>query len=166
MSGSRGWGTWASAGPAPSLGFGGFVFSASSQSFNLLVRALKAQGRVEILSRPQVQVIDNQTGFIQVGQDFPTPTNVNVTGLTTQQGVEYRQIGVVMRVTPRITPDGKVIMRIEPQISSVVPTADQPGRRPAGAGLQHPDHPDDGAGLGRRDDRPRRRTADAFAAEP
>ena len=47
---------------------------------------------------------------------------MNVTGLTTQQGVAYRQIGVVMRVTPHHA-DGKVIMRIEPQISSVSPTA-------------------------------------------
>jgi hypothetical protein len=115
------------------LGVGGFVFSASSQSFNLLIRALKAQGRVEILSKPQVQVMDNQAGFIQVGQDFPIPTNVNVTGLTTQQGVDYRPIGVVMRVTPRITPDGKVIMRVEPQITSVVP---QPVS--LGGGLQAP----------------------------
>ena len=114
-------------------GFGGLVLSASSQSFNLLIRALKAQNRVEILSRPQVQVMDNQAGFIQVGQDFPVPTNVNVTGLTTQQGVEYRQIGVVMRVTPRITPDGKVIMRVEPQISSVSPQLIS-----LGGGLQAP----------------------------
>ena len=47
---------------------------------------------------------------------------MTVTGLTTQQGVEYRQIGVTMRVTPRINPDGKVLMRVEPQVSSVSPT--------------------------------------------
>ena len=104
-----------------SQSFGGFIFTASSQSLNVVLRALQAQGRVEILSRPQVQVMDNQVGFIQVGQDFPVPTNVNVTGLTTQQGITYRQVGVVMRVTPRISPDGKIIMRIEPQVSSVSP---------------------------------------------
>ena len=38
---------------------------------HLLIRALKAQGRVDILSRPQVQVTDNQAGFVQVGQNFP-----------------------------------------------------------------------------------------------
>ena len=48
-------------------GVGGFVFSASSQSFQLLIRALKSQGRVDILSHPQVQVMDNQAGFVQVG---------------------------------------------------------------------------------------------------
>ncbi|MCS7269548.1 MAG: hypothetical protein NZ703_00555 [Gemmataceae bacterium] len=104
-----------------SQSFGGFIFTASSQSLNVVLRALQAQGRVEILSRPQVQVMDNQVGFIQVGQDFPVPTNVNVTGLTTQQGIQYRQVGVVMRVTPRISPDGKIVMRIEPQVSSVSP---------------------------------------------
>jgi type II secretion system protein D len=116
-----------------SQSFGGFIFTASSQSLNVVLRALQAQGRVEILSRPQVQVMDNQVGFIQVGQDFPVPTNVNVTGLTTQQGITYRQVGVVMRVTPRISPDGKIIMRIEPQVSSVSPNLIS-----LGGGLQAP----------------------------
>jgi type II secretory pathway component GspD/PulD (secretin) len=108
-------------GRASSLGFGGFVFSAANNSFNLLVRATKAQGRIEILSRPQVQVADNQTGFVQVGQNFPTLTGTTVTVGTALQGIEYQQIGVTMRVTPRINPDGKVLMRVEPTISS--PTA-------------------------------------------
>jgi hypothetical protein len=116
-----------------SQSFGGFIFTASNQSLNVVLRALQAQGRVEILSRPQVQVMDNQVGFIQVGQDFPVPTNVNVTGLTTQQGITYRQVGVVMRVTPRISPDGKIIMRIEPQVSSVSPNLIS-----LGGGLQAP----------------------------
>ena len=62
---------------------------------------------------------------------------MNVTGLTTQQGVDYRQIGVVMRVTPRITPDGKVIMRIEPQISSVSPTPVSLGNGLNAPGVQY-----------------------------
>jgi hypothetical protein len=104
------------------LGVGGFVFSAASDSFNLLIRALKQQGRVEILSRPQVQVADNQTGFVQVGQDFPTLGNAILAGTgTSQQSIDYRPIGITMRVTPRVNPDGKVLMRVEPQISS--PTA-------------------------------------------
>src|SRR5262249_19631903 len=103
------------------LGFGGFVFSAANDSFSLLIRALKAQGRVDILSRPQVQVTDNQTGFVQVGQDFPIPTNTTTTGLNVTQGVDYRQIGITMRVTPRVNPDGKVLMRVEPQITTPSP---------------------------------------------
>ncbi|MBX9584703.1 MAG: hypothetical protein K2X87_30740, partial [Gemmataceae bacterium] len=102
------------------LGFGGLVLSAQGQSFNLLIRALKAQGRIDILSRPQVQVADSQIGYVQVGQDFPYLGNSTLTATgVAQQSILYRPIGVTMRVTPRVNPDGKVLMRVEPQISSV-----------------------------------------------
>jgi general secretion pathway protein D len=104
---------------SPNSGVGGFVFSASSDTFSLLVRALKAQGRIETLSRPQIQVADNQTGFVQVGQDFPTVTTSNVSLGVAQQAIDYRNIGVTMRVTPRVNPDGKILMRVEPQVSSL-----------------------------------------------
>lgn len=111
-------------------GFGGFVFSASSNTFSLLVRALKAQGRVEVLSRPQVQVADNQTGYMNVGQNFPVPTGSTLTNGFAQQGVDYRDIGITLRVTPRVNPDGKVLMRVEPSVTSV-----QPGTVNLGNGL-------------------------------
>jgi hypothetical protein len=108
---------------SPTQGFGGFVFSASSDTFALLIRALQAQGRIDILSRPQVQVADNQTGFVQVGQNFPYlgPSTLTATGVA-QQSIEYQPIGVTMRVTPRVNPDGKVLMRVEPQVASVSST--------------------------------------------
>jgi type II secretory pathway component GspD/PulD (secretin) len=111
-------------------GFGGFVFSASSNTFSLLVRALKAQGRVEVLSRPQVQVADNQTGFMNVGQRFPIPTTSTITNGLAQQGVQYENIGITLRVTPRVNPDGKVLMRVEPSVTSA-----QPGTVNIGNGL-------------------------------
>ncbi|MBM3980196.1 MAG: hypothetical protein FJ304_07900 [Planctomycetes bacterium] len=112
-------------------GFGGFVFSASSNTFSLLVRALKAQGRVEVLSRPQVQVADNQTGFMNVGQRVPIPTTSTITNGLAQTGVSYENIGITLRVTPRVNPDGKVLMRVEPSVTSV-----QPGTVNLGNGLQ------------------------------
>ncbi|HEY8504678.1 MAG TPA: secretin N-terminal domain-containing protein, partial [Gemmataceae bacterium] len=107
-----------------STGVGGFVFSAASESFNLLIRALKSQGRIDILSRPQIHVLDNQTGFIQVGQSFPIVTGASISQLgTVFPIVTYVDTGVVLRVTPRISPDGRVLMRVEPSISS--PSATQ-----------------------------------------
>ena len=63
------------------------MFSAASDSFNLLIRALKTQGRIDILSRPQIMTLDNQTASILVGQNVPyvTSTNVTGTGLVTQR---------------------------------------------------------------------------------
>ncbi len=44
---------------SPTGNVGGFVFSAASDSFSLLIRALATQGRVDILSRPQVMTLNN-----------------------------------------------------------------------------------------------------------
>ena len=59
---------------------GGFVFSASSDSVNVLIRALQVQGRIDILSRPQLMALDNQTAIINIGQDIPIIASSNVTG--------------------------------------------------------------------------------------
>ena len=108
---------------SPTQGVGGFVFQASSQSFNLLIRALQAQSRVDILSRPQVTVSDNQTGYVQVGANYPYLSTSILTGVgTASQSIAYQPIGVTMRVTPRVNPDGKVLMRVEPQVASVSPS--------------------------------------------
>lgn len=108
---------------SPTSGVGGLVFSAANNSFNLLIRALRTQGRIDILSRPQITALDNQTAQILVGQDFPiiTGTTVAGTGLALNS-VEYRQVGVILTVTPKISPDGTVLMRVRPEVSSVQPT--------------------------------------------
>jgi hypothetical protein len=109
-------------------GVGGFIFSAASDTVNVLVRALAQQGKLEVLSRPGLMLTDSQQGFFQVGQRFPRLDTAVVTGGgLAQQGIVYEDIGIVLRVTPRISPDGKVLMRVEPQISNANPTLVQLG---------------------------------------
>jgi type II secretory pathway component GspD/PulD (secretin) len=101
---------------------GGLVFSASSNSFNLLVRSLRVQNRIDILSRPQIMTLDNQTALIQVGQDIPLVAGSFLTGNSVvQTNVDRRTVGVNLQVTPKITPEGRVLMRVIPEVSSVNP---------------------------------------------
>jgi type II secretion system protein D len=103
-------------------GVGGFIFSAASDSFSLLIRALKTQNRIDILSRPQVMTLDRQAATILIGQAFPYTTGTTSNGIgPATTAVNYRNIGVQLDVTPQISPDGKVLMRVTPQISSVQP---------------------------------------------
>ena len=69
----------------PTLGFSGFVFSASSDAVSVLLRALQEKRRVEVLSRPQLMALDGQPGYVQVGQDVPTVTGVNQTHVRSNQ---------------------------------------------------------------------------------
>ncbi len=106
------------------LGYGGLVLSAGSDSISVLLRALSENRRLEVLSRPQVMTLDNQPAFIQVGQRVPriTGSNVGVTG--TVNTVELENVGLILGVTPRISPDGMVVMEIDSEKSDVGSEAD------------------------------------------
>jgi hypothetical protein len=64
--------------------------------------------------------MDGQTALINVGQEIPivTSSNVTATGII-QTNIDRRNVGVILQVTPRINPDGSVVMRVVPEISSV-----------------------------------------------
>ena len=104
------------------LGFGGLVLSASSESVSVLIRALQETRRLDVLSRPQVRTLDNQEAFIQVGQRVPRITASNITegGLQTNS-VELENVGLILGVTPRISPDGTVVMELNAEKSSLGP---------------------------------------------
>ena len=37
--------------------------------------------------------------------------------------ITYRDVGIILIVTPRISPDGTVLMRVQPEVSSIAPTS-------------------------------------------
>lgn len=103
------------------LGYGGLVLSASNESISILIRALQDAQRLQVLSRPQVTTLDNQSAFVQVGQRVPYAmgTNNSVNGFSTQ--TELINVGLLLGVTPRISPDGLVVMEIDAEKSDLNP---------------------------------------------
>ncbi len=101
-------------------GIGGFVFSAQGNVVNVLLRALKTQGRLTVLSRPNVQALDKQAAVVVVGQQIPLNNGSNATATGVVSVAILRQnVGVTLQVTPSITPDGRVIMRVIPEVTGV-----------------------------------------------
>jgi len=103
------------------LGFGGFVFAASSQNISVLIRALQESRRLEILSRPQIRTLDNQSAFIQVGQRVPRIVGSTVNQNGQSNSVTLENVGLIIGVTPRISPDGMVVMEIDAEKSNLGP---------------------------------------------
>ncbi|HEU5431805.1 MAG TPA: secretin N-terminal domain-containing protein, partial [Thermomicrobiales bacterium] len=122
------------------LGYGGLVLSASSDAINVLLRALRERRRLEVLSRPQVMTLDNQPAYIQVGQAVPLLTSSSVGLAGTIAGVNYRNVGLIVAVTPRISPDGMVVMEIDAEKSQVGPASEgiQVGVTQNGAPIRQP----------------------------
>lgn len=96
------------------LGYGGLILSAGSNSVNALLRALAFNRRLQILSRPQIRVLDNMQAEVFVGQNVPTVTNFTtnqVTGVISPQ-LTYTPTGISMQVLPRINQEGNIVIQL------------------------------------------------------
>ncbi|MEO1130935.1 MAG: type II and III secretion system protein, partial [Planctomycetota bacterium] len=72
------------------------------------------------LSRPQILVNDNEDARIQVGEEVRLVTNVErLENGNTRSDVTPREVGVILDVTPSVSPDGFVRLDITPEISAV-----------------------------------------------
>src|SRR5262249_5201352 len=80
--------------------------------------------RLEVLSRPQIMALDGQPGYVLVGQRVPTITSVSLNNFGQTNNVQYQQVGIIMQVVPRISPDGLVVMQLSTEKSDVAPEAE------------------------------------------
>ncbi len=114
------------------IGYGGFVLSAASDSVSLLLRTLQDASRLQILSRPQIMTMDNTDGFVQVGRLIARVTDVINNGVAgTQVVTEDLEVGIIMQIQPRVGADGLIVMTIDATRSdrddsngTLVPTGD------------------------------------------
>jgi general secretion pathway protein D len=105
---------------------GGLVVSVLESQVQATLHALATAGKLDVLSRPYILASDNQQASITVGQIVPFVTESRLdTNNNTINTVQYRDIGIILDVTPHINPDGLVILDVEPQISSFSETTVQ-----------------------------------------
>ncbi len=105
-------------------GFGGLVLSASSRNVSVLLRALNESRQVRILARPQVRTLDNQPAFIQIGQRVPRIIGSTVNQNGQSNSIELENVGLILGVTPRVSPDNTVVMEIDAEKSKLGDEAD------------------------------------------
>lgn len=108
----------AAAGVATALGVPNLAVSSSD--FQLLIRALEEQGRLEVLSRPQILVKNNEAAKIQVGEQISVPDSQQILSSGNQvTSVSRQDVGIILEVTPSISTDGFVSMSVKPEISAL-----------------------------------------------
>ena len=111
--------------------FPGFNFLVGSEAQpSVILDALHTVTSVKVLSNPSLVVINNQVATLQVGDVVPVSTGsatVLTTSNTVVNTIDYRNTGIILRVSPRINANGNVRLDVEQEISNVSPqTADQP----------------------------------------
>jgi len=99
----------------------GMVVQLLETNFTATIRALEAEGKIDVLSRPYILASDNQLASVTVGQEVPFITRSQLTdaGLLNNT-IDYRDIGILLDVIPHINPDGMVILDVAPEISTLL----------------------------------------------
>lgn len=99
------------------------------RDIDTVIKYLQTLGNTQILSSPKLAVVNNQEAKIHVGEKQAYVTTTTTTGQTTttvSEQVTFVDVGIQLAVTPTINDEGFVMMKIKPEVSSVVSTLTTP----------------------------------------
>lgn len=95
----------------------GFFLDFVNDNVDLTLTALQTEGRVRTLSTPKLVALDNQEAEVIIGdrRGYQVTTTINQ---VTSESIEFLESGVILRVTPHIDAEGRVLMEIHPEVST------------------------------------------------
>jgi general secretion pathway protein D len=110
-------------GASLSRAFPGFNFLIGNENMpNVVLDALHTVTTTKVLQNPSVVVVDNEVATLMVGEDVPITTG-SATLLagngSVVNSIDYRSVGIILRVVPRVNANGNVRLDIEQEISQV-----------------------------------------------
>jgi len=104
-----------------------FGFVKDVVRLNAAISALAQKRKLRTLSNPKIATLNNQSAVISSKTREPYITTettlIGQGGATTAQKVNQSESGITLTVTPTINADGRITMKIVPDITSSVPTS-------------------------------------------
>ncbi|HEX5471333.1 MAG TPA: secretin and TonB N-terminal domain-containing protein, partial [Lacipirellulaceae bacterium] len=93
-----------------------FLATISGHDLQSVIDALTQTNDTKTLGSPKLMVLNEQEARLQVGQHLGFKTSTT-TDTSTVQNVQFLDVGVLLRITPRITRDGCVLLHVKPEVS-------------------------------------------------
>jgi len=87
--------------------------------YSAAIRALITDGRAKMLARPNITTVQGHEALINIGAEVPVPRTTTSNTVTTT-GIDYREAGIILRYTPRVTADGNIVARVHTEVSTPV----------------------------------------------
>ncbi len=105
--------------------FPGFSYFLAARNINVALDALSSITKVNVISTPNVTVMDNKTAMLQVGDQVPIQTQAaqaTTAGAPILSSIQMIDTGVILSVTPHANDNGRVLLDIEQEVSTATPT--------------------------------------------
>jgi len=110
-------------GTGAALSTGLSIAGGSVGNFSVLVQALGSSSKANLLSTPSITTLDNEPAEIVVGQNVPFRTGSYGTAgntLTPFTTIERQDVGLTLRVVPRIHEGDSIRLEVSQEVSSLV----------------------------------------------
>ena len=101
------------------------ALNTTTSSNHAVIQFLDTYGKTNIISQPRIAVVNNEEANLMVGirDAYITQTQSQATSSTvTSETVEFVDVGVKLKIVPRIGSDGYITMKLKPEVSSVSET--------------------------------------------
>lgn len=103
-------------------------------SLTAIANALQADKDVRILSTPQILTTDNEEATIVVGKNIPFQTRSSSSANSivgeTFTSFEYKDVGLTLKITPQISKDGLVRLKISQELTALDGTPNPESPKP------------------------------------
>ena len=111
----------------PAATLPGFNFTYTIPDVEVALSALGTITDVQVISAPKLLTLDNKAASLQFGDQVPIITQsatgiTNASDSTIVNSVQFRDTGIVLKVTPRISKGGTVFVDVNQEVSSAIPT--------------------------------------------
>ena len=79
-----------------------------------VISALVGSNKGKIIARPEITTVDNSEAFIQMGQKVPIKQFDEAGNVV----IQFEEVGTILRVTPHITSENRILLKLKPERSS------------------------------------------------
>lgn len=101
-------------------GFDPFFATFTNPRLDVRFEFLANEGKVKTLSQPTQMVSNRRQARIEVGQEIPYLESSGATGGTTTASVSFKEVSIVMDVTPSVLEDGLIRLQITVTVREVI----------------------------------------------
>lgn len=104
-----------------------FFAAVAGTRFAAYLSALATDGRVNTLATPRLLVMDGQEAKTQIGTQtgYSVTTTINQ---VTSQSIQFLDAGVILKVTPSVDERNRILLKLQPEISSATVTNNIPSK--------------------------------------
>jgi pilus assembly protein CpaC len=94
-----------------------FRFNSGGATWTAFIDALQEDGLIKILAEPTLIALSGQTASFLAGGEFPIPVPQGLQQVT----IQFKEFGVRLFFTPTVLSNGRINMKVSPEVSNLDP---------------------------------------------